>query len=1225
MAAAERRRPPDPGRPSEAGRRRVQLTSDGGDSRRAGPVAAVDAPPASPGRALDPVTADWFGVRFGHDLGGVRIHLDDTSTRSLHALAYTSGNDVVVRPGHFAPATPAGSRLLAHELAHVVQQRAAPTTQESGAEHEVEADRAAEAVTHGARAPRLSPTDRALQLQRDPGARPEPIAPESALPTSLLVDLALARLDEIGQSGMPSVNHAIRLIRKELTAAWAAEVSATDTPAERALRLRLQRLLGFLASQQPVFFAFASLANPANYPAPIAKPIATEVARVAARYSAALLVAYSESPNYEALLAQAEASMKALPGFIVDQLLGSEGLSRQIFEIGGLLLEIQILREKQGSGAMRGRLAEELIDLDTKGGFGTTTLRMLSRMLSIASSARRADDPRLSDILQGVMVRIQAVSSIATALAVYEQFSYWVQELDNLLNKAVESIADNRLRRAVTYRDKADEILRLFEKDRDPFSIKFSTLETATTALQQMLGSKEFAETVTAIEERLETLATVRFVGKLALITAAAAFGAGIAAGYAQAGLLAAGASEGVAATGAFVAQTLAFTTISRAGQIAVAGKAEGSFWSDLAWNAAMFGALKGANAAFTKAFSKVADPRIWKTSFVVGKAGTALISLQGFAILHHRLTKDRWMSSDELVASAVTNVVLFVALEAGRFITEPLSARLTAPALRVKFEARYKALGERHAELKAKLDRLTRGELKQDELEALLNAIQAQWTAELRLLSDAAQRKVIQGGEAEAMAARYAAKVNEIQLRLSKLGVGAPVGAGPSLFQPVANGVVAFLPEGLKVVEDFYKQSGGTLAPSSRIPGALEGRLPGGDLTFYVPHGTVPKGLLSAQALAGARDAAQRAAKVDPLAGQGWKQLTDAFGTRKVDEILARVPADQMEAFLRAMADPRFSDKGTTRRDNQDDFFNKVAANPGYVRFARRWGADALVNLFRRFAGRDRAKMIDLADQRLAELPAGDAEMLLGVLRTGADAAALATALGKPPPPKAKVPRVTVTRGKLPVDRTVPDWQTSWLEARRQAQKHGHALTDEQLADRADLEQFFSFARKGRFRKFGAASKVKWLDLFDALAKTTGMPQSWINAKRGNLSEALLNPLYGKAKPVLKAPGTTQATIPDYHLTHSGFTEWVNQKSDVLQGGGKDAKGAWEDGKARARSYRDYARDVAQPKLPPGDRYSLDFVRDPGAETRAAMLEILFAPGSVVYRVKFGDHWYSR
>jgi hypothetical protein len=79
----------------------------------------------SPGQPLDDSSRHYFEPRFGHDFSRVRIHSDDratASTRTLGASAYTFGQHVVFEKGQYAPSTLEGRRLLAHELAHVVQQ-----------------------------------------------------------------------------------------------------------------------------------------------------------------------------------------------------------------------------------------------------------------------------------------------------------------------------------------------------------------------------------------------------------------------------------------------------------------------------------------------------------------------------------------------------------------------------------------------------------------------------------------------------------------------------------------------------------------------------------------------------------------------------------------------------------------------------------------------------------------------------------------------------------------------------------------------------------------------------------------------------------------------------------------------------------------------------------------------------------------------------------------------
>lgn len=77
------------------------------------------------GRALAPDVRTSMEPRFGFDFRSVRVHTDEraaTSARSLHAAAYTVGQDLVFGAGRYQPTTNEGLRLLAHELTHVVQQ-----------------------------------------------------------------------------------------------------------------------------------------------------------------------------------------------------------------------------------------------------------------------------------------------------------------------------------------------------------------------------------------------------------------------------------------------------------------------------------------------------------------------------------------------------------------------------------------------------------------------------------------------------------------------------------------------------------------------------------------------------------------------------------------------------------------------------------------------------------------------------------------------------------------------------------------------------------------------------------------------------------------------------------------------------------------------------------------------------------------------------------------------
>ncbi len=79
----------------------------------------------SVGQPLDASTRAFMEPRLGHDFSKVRVHTDAQAAESasaVNALAYTVGRNIAFAAGQYAPGTPAGRRLLAHELTHVVQQ-----------------------------------------------------------------------------------------------------------------------------------------------------------------------------------------------------------------------------------------------------------------------------------------------------------------------------------------------------------------------------------------------------------------------------------------------------------------------------------------------------------------------------------------------------------------------------------------------------------------------------------------------------------------------------------------------------------------------------------------------------------------------------------------------------------------------------------------------------------------------------------------------------------------------------------------------------------------------------------------------------------------------------------------------------------------------------------------------------------------------------------------------
>lgn len=166
-----------------------EQASPGGGGNSAQAEASADlAPPIvhealqSKGEPLDSATLSRMGRNFGHDFSSVRVHHDGAAARSARAIAasaYTVGSDVVFAQGRYAPHTPGGTHLLAHELAHVIQQGSSarrvggPIAMGSASDPaEQEADKAAAAANSGLQCNVSATVPRKLQKQAELGGIP---------------------------------------------------------------------------------------------------------------------------------------------------------------------------------------------------------------------------------------------------------------------------------------------------------------------------------------------------------------------------------------------------------------------------------------------------------------------------------------------------------------------------------------------------------------------------------------------------------------------------------------------------------------------------------------------------------------------------------------------------------------------------------------------------------------------------------------------------------------------------------------------------------------------------------------------------------------------------------------------------------------------------------------------------------------------------------------------
>jgi hypothetical protein len=151
----------DPGKTTLTGQiRRKLLRKAGPDEVRPDAEDQVARASGSSGSPLPAQVQRKFEDSLGADLSGVRLHSGAESAsaaQAVNARAYTVGSDIHFNKGQLDPTSADGERLLAHEVAHTVQQsggaqRAQYKLEVSspGDSAELEADRAADAMVRGA-------------------------------------------------------------------------------------------------------------------------------------------------------------------------------------------------------------------------------------------------------------------------------------------------------------------------------------------------------------------------------------------------------------------------------------------------------------------------------------------------------------------------------------------------------------------------------------------------------------------------------------------------------------------------------------------------------------------------------------------------------------------------------------------------------------------------------------------------------------------------------------------------------------------------------------------------------------------------------------------------------------------------------------------------------------------------------------------------------------------
>jgi hypothetical protein len=210
-------------------------------SAGAGLPAPPRALPPGSGQPLDASTRADLELRFGRDLGDVRVHADAAAAeaaKALRAEAFTVGHDIYFAAGRYQTGSPAGQRLLAHELVHTIQQGAASgdAVQRSSRVSqpddplEREADRVAGQVAVGDPVSSLVCDGAARQVQRSPDLLPS---------LGDIADAAKGVVTSMASAGEEAVDWAAKqgsaAVSAVTTAAGAAASWVTTTAGSAAL------------------------------------------------------------------------------------------------------------------------------------------------------------------------------------------------------------------------------------------------------------------------------------------------------------------------------------------------------------------------------------------------------------------------------------------------------------------------------------------------------------------------------------------------------------------------------------------------------------------------------------------------------------------------------------------------------------------------------------------------------------------------------------------------------------------------------------------------------------------------------------------------------------------------------------------------------------------------------------------------------------------------------
>ncbi|MFG2054386.1 hypothetical protein ACGFI9_10155 [Micromonospora sp. NPDC048930] len=1032
------------------------------------------------------------------------------------------------------------------------------------------------------------------------------------MPHDLLLPELLAAVDEL----VPYATE-LKPVRRRLYAMHnPSPDDPVPTPAQMASRVRgVERAWVMTVTLGPALRQLAELARPGRYLPPFDLALRGMLWQARAAYCAAIAEALADRPPARIEFRQ-DTGDQLVGAFRVEMprlyLYDRRGLETTIGQLAAEVTDLLALRAERGSDALATRAA----DAEAGVTMTTTGADWFLRRPLLAELQRVRDYP-FHDYLDPYVrfsQKLQIIGLLVLLLSRREQLS-WLADQPVLPSAAADRLDGYVIELAVAL-SHAEASISRFKQGR--YVEAAEAYRLAVAVLEGVTGRREYQDDVTALTKIVEVQKIAKAVAAgvlVGLVSAVTAGAAGAAAGMVLATVIDTTTVAGslVVAAGTVGARLMWETVVARAGTELLLGPdaiTGSSFLEDLGWQAAQTAAVRVVLSGSAGIFTAAA--RSGERTEQVARLAVEQIATFGFGEVQHLIKTGELRSlRDSLVAAvqqvATTGVVLTAGLVATSFVERFGDARggLT-PADQQALATLDQTRAAVHADFAAVRD----GTATPAQVQSWLSRAADAWNGFVTLLD-----RLPMGAERDAAFARATAAKAEIELRLAEVGITATLTLpdGPPTFQSLLPGLVAVSGDGAPTLDTVHP-------PATRAPGASSDTTivtgTGGRRLLFLPASALPDRPATPDRLVHVPEVATRLGPppepvVLPGAPRvGLSRLQTAFGADKVAEILGNA-ARGREQVLSLVAHPELENVGRLRAYATE--LRGLAADPHSVAFGRRWGP-VLVFQVRRKLGTDGLRnALDRFAALLEQVPPAERPALIARL-LGFHASRLRRELELAPPLRPPGPRPSPRN--MGVDRGDPVWPAILDEVIR---SFGD-LTEPQQQVMADCRQVIERAEGGAFHRYQPQTRLGMIDSFEQMmvaGQIRGLT-AVANGMRGRLAEHLfLGPLPVLQQTMWLGGRRTYTWLKDRsnmdgHWMTGTVPEFLELKSDEIH-----LQSAAEQ-RATAQLYLQHAR-LDFTNIPAGSRYHLWFIRDPGADGRSRMLEVLMPSGGPITGVYFG------